>query len=83
MKPVVPTCRDDDPLSAAIVTLATLHTGAIGIQDTTFAAIGVISKTDLVLACLLGEIPESQARRAISTPIRSVQADGRLSSTLQ
>ena len=83
MKPMVPTCREDDPLSAVIDTLTTRRTGAVLVQDPVPAAVGVISKTDLMMAYLHGNTPETQARRVMNTPIRSVPADELLSAAIQ
>ena len=80
---VVPTCRDDEPLSTVVDTLTTHQTGAVLIQDSTSAAVGVISKTDLILAYLHGDTPETPARRVMNTPIRSVPSNALLSAAIQ
>jgi CBS domain-containing protein len=76
-------CRDSDQLFAVIDTLASLHMGAVLIRDAGHAPVGVISKTDLVIAYRHGLPPQTEARAIMNAPIHSVPAGGLLSAAIQ
>jgi predicted transcriptional regulator len=57
--------------------------GAVLVQDEARSAIGVISKTDLILAYHHGVSPETEAREIMNTPVHSIAADALLSTAIQ
>jgi CBS domain-containing protein len=83
MTPKVRACRDTDRLFTVIDTLSTHHMGAVLVQDTAGSAIGVISKTDLILAYHHGVSPQTEAREIMNTPVHSIGSDARLFMAIQ
>jgi CBS domain-containing protein len=83
MTPEVHACLQNDPLSAIIEMLSTCRVGAVLIQDESQSPIGVISKTDLIIAYLHGVPPQTAAREIMSTPVRSVSSGELLSTAIQ
>jgi CBS domain-containing protein len=76
-------CRDNDQLLAVIETLSTHHMGAVLIRDEGRSPVGVISKTDLIIAYHHGASPKAEARKIMSTPVYSVPAEELLSTAIQ
>jgi CBS domain-containing protein len=76
-------CRDNDQLFTVIEVLSAHHMGAVLVQDEAQASIGVISKTDLILAYHHGVSPETEAREIMNTPVHSIAADALLSAAIQ
>lgn len=83
MTPDVQTCRDQDQLFTVIDTLSAHHLGAVLVKDDTPSPVGVISKTDLILAYHHGVCPETHAREIMNTPVHSVPAEELLSTAIQ
>jgi CBS domain-containing protein len=75
--------RDSDQLYTVIETLSAHHMGAVIIQDTAEAPVGVISKTDLIMAYHHGVSPQTQAREIMHTPVYSVSAEDLLAVAIQ
>lgn len=76
-------CLDGDPLFTVIETLSDHHMGAVLIIDGDRRPIGVVSKTDLVIAYHHGVFPETQAREIMNTPVHCVSADAFLPAAIQ
>jgi CBS domain-containing protein len=83
MTPEVLACRDSDPLFTVIETLTSHHMGAVIIQDEAASAVGVISKTDLIMAYHHGVAPQAAAAEIMSSPVHAVPAEERLSAAIQ
>lgn len=77
------TCLEKDQLFTIIETLSTNHMGAVLVQNETHSSVGVISKTNLILAYHHGVTPETQARVIMNTPVHSVQAEQFLSIAIE
>ena len=77
------TNKDSDKLFTVIDTLSSHHMGAVLIQDETQASVGVISKTDLIIAYHHGISPNEEAREIMNTPVHSVSAEELLSTAIQ
>ncbi|MGD8213025.1 MAG: CBS domain-containing protein [Desulfobacterales bacterium] len=76
-------CHDHDQLFTVIDTLSTHQLGAVLIQDESHYPVGVISKTDLVVAYHHGVSAETQALEIMNTPVHSVPPDMLLSEAIQ
>ena len=76
-------CRDKDRLFTVIETLSTHHMGAVLVKDETQSPVGVISKTDLILAYHHGVSQETESREIMNTPVHSVPAEELLSKAIQ
>jgi CBS domain-containing protein len=76
-------CRDTDRLFSVIDTLSAHHMGAVLVRDEAGSALGVISKTDLILAYHHGISPQTEARAIMNTPVYSIGSDARLSMAIQ
>jgi CBS domain-containing protein len=76
-------CRDDDPLAAVMEAMASHPVGAVLLQDGAGSPVGVLSKTDLILAYHHGLPAQTAARDVMSAPIHSVAAGERLSAAIQ
>jgi CBS domain-containing protein len=76
-------CRDTDQLFTVIDTLSTHHMGAVLVRDEAGAALGVISKTDLILAYHHGISPQTGARAIMNTPVHSIGSDALLAMAIQ
>ncbi len=76
-------CRDADSLFAVIETLSAHHMGAVLVKDGSECPVGVISKTDLIVAYHHGVSSETEARQIMNTPVHSVPAKALLSSAIQ
>jgi CBS domain-containing protein len=76
-------CGDKDPLFTVLETLTSHHMGAVLIQDEGPSSVGVISKTDLILAYHHGVSPDTEAGNIMTTPVYSVPASAPLSTAIQ
>jgi len=76
-------CRDKDRLFTVIETLSTLHMGAVLVKDEAQSPVGVISKTDLILAYHHGVSQETESREIMKKPVHSVPAEELLSKAIQ
>ena len=76
-------CRDKDRLITVIETLSTHHMGAVLVKDEAQSPVGVISKTDLILAYHHGVSQETESREIMNTPVHSVPAEELLSTAIQ
>ncbi len=77
------TCQDNDNLFTVIDTLSIQHLGAVLVKDDAQSSVGIISKTDLIVAYHHGVPAETEAREIMNTPVHSVPADALLSIALQ
>ena len=76
-------CQADDSLFAVIETLSSLRMGALLVKDANQASVGVISKTDLIIAYHHGVSPHTEAREIMNSPVHSVSVDDLLSAAIQ
>jgi CBS domain-containing protein len=76
-------CREKDPLFIVIEILSDHRVGAVLVQDEDQSSVGVISKTDLIIAYHHGVSPETEARKIMNTPVHSVSAGELLSKAIQ
>ncbi|RLC02274.1 MAG: hypothetical protein DRH90_14240 [Deltaproteobacteria bacterium] len=76
-------CRDKDRLFTVIETLSTHHMGAVLVKDEAQSPVGVISKTDLILAYHHGVSQETESREIMNKPVHSVPAEELLSKAIQ
>ena len=76
-------CRDKDRLFTVIETLSTHHMGAVLVKDEAQSPVGVISKTDLILAYHHGVSQETESREIMKKPVHSVPAEELLSKAIQ
>ena len=77
------TCREKDPLFRVIEILSDRNVGAMLVQNEGQSSVGVISKTDLIIAYHHGVSPETEAQKIMNTPVHSVPADEILSKAIQ
>ncbi len=83
MTPEVWACRDSDQIYTVIETLSAYHMGAVIIQNATEAPVGVISKTDMIMAYHHGVSPQTSAQEIMHTPVHSVPAEDLLAGAIQ
>ncbi len=76
-------CRDKDRLFTVIETLSTHHMGAVLVKNEAQSPVGVISKTDLILAYHHGVSQETESREIMNKPVHSVPAEELLSKAIQ
>jgi CBS domain-containing protein len=76
-------CQDIDMIFTVIETLSARHVGAVLVQDEAQSFVGVISKTDLIVAYHHGVSPATEARKIMNTPVHTIPADSLLSSAIQ
>ena len=76
-------CRDKDQLFTVIETLSTHHMGAVLVKNEAQSPVGVISKTDLILAYHHGVSQETESREIMNKPVHSVPAEELLSKAIQ
>ena len=74
---------EDDVLARIIEGLTAHHCGAVLIRDAGGQAVGVVSKTDLVVAYRHGETLEARAAAIMSTPVVSSHAQSDLVEAIQ
>ncbi len=83
MTPEVWACQDSDTLFTVIETLTSHQMGAVIIEDEARSSIGVISKTDLIMAYHRGVSPQTAAGEIMNTPVHAVPAGELLSAAIQ
>jgi CBS domain-containing protein len=83
MTPEIYGRREDDSLQQVMEGLAAHRFGAVLIRDGKGAAVGVVSKTDLILAYKHGVPAASPARLVMNAPVQAVDADGELVDALK
>ena len=83
MTPEVQACQESDQLFAVIEMISSHHVSAVLLQDGAQSPVGVISKTDLIMAYHHGLPPQTEAHKIMNTPVHSVSASERLSTALQ
>ncbi len=76
-------CGDGDSLITVIESLTSRQMGAVLIQDQAASHVGVISKTDLIIAYHHGVAPQAAAAEIMNTPVHAVPAEALLSTALQ
>ena len=76
-------CQDRAPLFTVMEKLSSHHMGAVLIQDEAGAPVGVLSKSDLIMAYHHGVSPQTQARELMTQPVHSVPAEELLSKAVQ
>lgn len=76
-------CLESVPLFEVIDALSAQHFGAVLIQNLSGNPVGVISKTDLMMAYHHGISPATEARNIMTQPVFSVSADDYLTSAIQ
>ena len=83
MTPEIYAHRDEDSLQQVMEGLAAYRFGAVLIRDGEGEAVGVVSKTDLILAYKHGVPATAQARAVMNAPVQAVDADGNLVDALK
>ena len=83
MTPEVWASRDNDQLVAVIEALSSQQMGAVLIQDEALSSVGVISKTDLIIAYHHGVSPQTEAQHIMSAPVHSVSTGELLFAAIQ
>ncbi len=76
-------CRQEDSLAGVIERLTAHRLGAVLIQDAGGLPVGVISKTDIILAYRHGSSLEVEARSILKTPVESCDEDSLLSDAIR
>ncbi|MBW2678974.1 MAG: CBS domain-containing protein, partial [Deltaproteobacteria bacterium] len=76
-------CRDNDSLFTVIEILSAHNMSAVLVQNEVQSSVGVISKTDLIVAYHHGMSPGTEAREIMNTPVHSVPAEELLSKAIQ
>ena len=79
----VSACRDNDQLFTIMETLSSRHMGAMLVKDEARLPVGVISKTDLIMAYHHGVSAQTQAQAIMNSPVYSVPAEELLSTAIQ
>ena len=74
---------ENDPLQTVIEGLTTHRCGAVLITDTEKQAVGVVSKSDLIVAYKHGVSVDVNANCVMSTPVKSCRGDAKLSDAIQ
>ena len=83
MTPSVTAYLEDDSLEKCIEGLTTHRCGAVLITDNVQKAVGVVSKSDLIVAYKHGVSVDVKAGSVMSTPVKSCHADAKLSDAIQ
>jgi len=73
----------DDPLSTVLEEISTYRFGAILVQDSTYKPVGVISKTDLILAYKHGIALDALASTIMSFPVETCNREDLLEQALR
>ena len=77
------TCLEIDSLVTVIDKLIEHRCGAVLIADAENKAVGVVSKSDLIVAYKHDVTVDVSARKVMSTPVRSCNAEAELSEAIQ
>lgn len=83
MTPSVTGFQDSDSLLAIMEGLSQYRFGAVLMRDSAGKPVGVVSKTDLILAYRHGLAPETPARDIICGPVRSCPAEDYLETAIK
>jgi len=83
MSTSVISCRQEDSLARVIEGLTAHRPGAVLIQDAKGLPVGVISKTDIILAYHHGSSLEVEARSILQTPVASCDENSLLSDAIR
>jgi CBS domain-containing protein len=83
MTPEIYGRREDDSLHQIMEGLAAYRFGAVLIRDGEGHPVGVVSKTDLILAYKHGIPPMAWAREVMTAPVQAVDAAGDLVDALK
>lgn len=83
MSPLLPWHRITETLSQVMEGLGVYRRGAVIIKDEADRAVGVLSKTDLILAYRHGVSTESRAEAIMTTPVISCDHDEELSTAIR
>lgn len=75
--------QEDDSLQQVMEGLAAYRLGAVLIRDSAGAAVGVVSKTDLILAYKHGMPATAPAREVMNAPVQAVEASAALVDALK
>jgi CBS domain-containing protein len=76
-------CQAGDPLTTVIETLTAHNMGAVLIKDEAETPLGVISKTDLIIAYHRGVSTSAEAQAIMHSPVHSVSNQTLLSAAIQ
>lgn len=79
----VVTSQAGEPLFAVIETLSVHNMGAVLVLDADLAPVGVISKTDLIIAYHHGVEPGAEARSIMHSPIYTITGETLLAEAIQ
>ena len=79
----VASCDEHLPVFEVIEILSARTLGAMLVTDENGTAIGIISKTDLILAYIRGITSEKSAKEIMKTPVATCRADALLSDAIQ
>jgi len=79
----VAACLEKDPLLTIIEGITEHRCGAVLITDPENRAVGVVSKTDLIVAYKHGVAVDVSAGTVMSTPVKSCNAEAELSEAIQ
>ena len=83
MTQTVRACQDSAPLTTVIETLTAHNMGAVLIRDKAESPLGVISKTDIIIAYHHGVSASAEARSIMNSPVHSVSDQTLLSAAIQ
>ena len=83
MTRAVKACQGSDPLTTVIETLTAHNMGAVLIRDEAESPLGVISKTDIIIAYHHGVSASAEARSIMNSPVHSVCDQTLLSAAIQ
>ena len=83
MSTSVISCRQEDSLARVIEGLTAHRLGAVLIQDAKGLPVGVVSKTDVILAYHHGSSLEVEARSILKTPVASCDENSLLSDAIR
>ena len=83
MKTPVISCREEDSLAKVMEELMAHRLGAVLIQNAKGLPVGVISKTDIILAYHHGSSLEVEARSIMNSPVASCDEDSLLSEAIR
>lgn len=83
MRTSVISCHQEDSLARVIEVLTAHRLGAVLIQDAKGLPVGVISKTDIILAYHHGSSPEVKALSIMKTPVESCDENSLLNDAIR
>ncbi|MBW2615882.1 MAG: CBS domain-containing protein, partial [Deltaproteobacteria bacterium] len=75
--------EDGDDLNTLIEGLSQYRFGAVLIKDASGRAVGIVSKTDLIVAYRHGLSPDTKAKDIMSQGVRACQKDAYLAEAIQ